>query len=150
LKESALKAGKSIWNSLPVLAGIILLISLANTVIPKSSYSVLFNKFPLLDSIIGSIIGSILAGNPINSYIIGGELLNQGVSLIAVTSFIVAWVSVGIIQLPAESMLLGKKFAIIRNIVSFILSIIVAFVTVIILGLLWENLKKHIPIGIFY
>jgi len=136
LKESALKAGKSIWNSLPVLAGIILLISLANTVIPKSSYSVLFNKFPLLDSIIGSIIGSILAGNPINSYIIGGELLNQGVSLIAVTSFIVAWVSVGIIQLPAESMLLGKKFAIIRNIVSFILSIIVAFVTVIILGLL--------------
>ncbi|MCD6476673.1 MAG: hypothetical protein J7K26_00705 [Candidatus Aenigmarchaeota archaeon] len=136
MKESALKAGKSIWNSLPVLAGIILLISLANTVIPKSSYSVLFNKFPLLDSIIGSIIGSILAGNPINSYIIGGELLNQGVSLIAVTSFIVAWVSVGIIQLPAESMLLGKKFAIIRNIVSFILSIIVAFVTVIILGLL--------------
>jgi hypothetical protein len=68
------------------------------------------------------------------SYIIGGELLKQGISLIAVTAFIVAWVTVGFIQLPAESMILGKKFAFVRNILSFIFAIIVALITVVILG----------------
>lgn len=63
-------------------------------------------------------------------------MLNQGVGLIAVTAFIVSWVTVGIIQLPAESVILGKKFAILRNISAFILSIIVAILTVLILGVL--------------
>lgn len=57
-------------------------------------------------------------------------MLNHGVSLIAVTSFIVAWVTVGFIQFPAEAMLLGKKFAIVRNVVAFVFSIIVALITV--------------------
>ena len=42
----------------------------------------------------------------------------------------------GLVQLPAESMLLGKKFAIIRNITAFIFAMIVAVVTVTILGAL--------------
>ncbi|OYT31107.1 hypothetical protein B6U93_04115, partial [Candidatus Woesearchaeota archaeon ex4484_78] len=91
---------------------------------------------PILDPLIGSSLGSVLAGNPITSYIVSGELLKQGVSLVAVTSFIVAWVTVGIVQLPAESLLLGKKFAIVRNITSFIFSIVVAIITVAMVNLL--------------
>jgi hypothetical protein len=51
-----------------------------------------------------------------------------------VTAFLVAWVTVGIIQLPAEIMMLGKRFAITRNILSFIFSILVAIMTVLIIG----------------
>ena len=79
----------------------------------------------------GSTVGSISAGNPITSYIIGGELLKEGISLFAVTAFITAWVTVGIIQLPAEASILGKRFALARNILSFIFSIIVAIATVL-------------------
>jgi len=89
----------------------------------------------IFDSFIGSIIGSISAGTPIISYILGGEMLKQGISLIAVTAFLVAWVTVGFIQIPAESIILGKRFAILRNISAFVLSIIVAFATVLILNL---------------
>ena len=136
MRSAIFKSAKSMYSSLPVLIGIILLIGLISTIVPKSSYAMLFSKNIVLDSIIGSGIGSVLAGNPITSYVLGGELLKQGVSLVAVTSFIVAWVTVGLVQLPAESILLGKKFAISRNFVSFIFSIIVAIITVLILGLL--------------
>lgn len=55
------------------------------------------------DTIIGSAIGSIAAGNPIMSYIIGGELMKEDVSLFAITTFIVTWVTVSIVQFPAEA-----------------------------------------------
>ena len=55
------------------------------------------------DTVIGSAIGSIAAGNPIMSYIIGGELMKEGVSLFAITAFIVTWVTVSIVQFPAEA-----------------------------------------------
>jgi len=129
LKNSLIKAVKGFWNTAPILIGIILLIGLANTFIPKSIYLKIFTN-TIFDPIIGSSIGSILAGNPITSYIIGGELLEKGVSLTAVTAFMVAWVTVGIVTLPAEAMLLGKKFAIARNFISFVFAIIVAVITV--------------------
>ncbi|RLG12387.1 hypothetical protein DRN69_06870 [Candidatus Pacearchaeota archaeon] len=134
VKEAILRAGKGLWKVFPMILGTILLVSLISTLFPKSFYTILFSKNIILDSFIGSLVGSISVGNPITSYIFGGEMLNQGVSLLAITAFLVAWVTVGIIQLPAESMILGKKFAFLRNLSAFILSIIVAIITVSIVG----------------
>lgn len=136
LKEAVIKAAKSLYQTLPILIGVLLLVSLANALIPKTFYSTVFRNNIFLDPFIGSAIGSILAGNPITSYIIGGELLKQGISLVAVTAFLVAWVTVGMVQLPAESVMLGKKFAVVRNITAFLFSIIVAIITTIIVGVL--------------
>ncbi len=136
INQAITKAARSLWRSFPILIGIILLVSLTNTLIPKSYYAFLFSKIPIFDSFIGSLVGSILAGNPITSYIIGGELLKQGIGLTAVTAFLVAWITVGIIQLPAESILLGKKFAITRNIIAFLFTMVVALITTGIVNLL--------------
>ncbi|MBN2585220.1 hypothetical protein JXA59_01035 [Patescibacteria group bacterium] len=121
---------------MPVILGIFLLLSLMNTAIPKSFYAKLFTGNLWLDSFVGAAVGSISVGNPLTSYIVGGEMLNQGVSLVAVTAFLLGWVTVGIIQLPAESLMLGKRFAITRNLVSFILAIVVAVLTVLTLKLI--------------
>jgi len=123
-------------KTLPILFGIILLISFIVNIIPSSFYGKIFTGNIISDSFLGAIFGSILAGNPINSYVIGIELLENGVGLIAITAFIISWVTVGIVQLPAEAMLLGKKFAIMRNIFSFISAIIIAIITVLILQIL--------------
>jgi len=133
IKQSAYKAAKGLWMALPMILGTVLLISLISSIVPKSFYLTVFSQNSFLDSFIGSTIGSISAGNPITSYIFGGEMLNQGIGLIAVTAFLVSWVTVGLIQLPAESAILGKKFALLRNITAFILSIVVAIITVLIL-----------------
>ena len=127
---STVKAFKSIWNSLLILLSVIMLIALVGVLIPKSFYAKIFTGNPLIDSFIGAIAGSILAGNPITSYILGGEFLKQGVSLIAVIAFIVAWVTVGLVQFPAESIILGKKFALTRNLTSFAFAILVAVASV--------------------
>lgn len=133
-KKSTVKAAKGLWATFPMILGTILLISFLSVLIPKSFYTRVFTKNIFLDPFIGSLIGSISAGNPVTSYIFGGEMLKQDVSLLAVTSFLVSWVTVGLIQLPAESAILGRKFALTRNITAFILAIVVAIITTLILG----------------
>ncbi len=133
LPSVIINSAKALFSVLPLLAGVILLVGLTHTLMPKSFC---FPTNVVLDSIIGSGLGSVLAGNPLTSYVLGGELLKQGMSLVAVTSFLVAWVTVGLVQLPAEAIMLGKKFAILRNIFSFAFSMLVAMTTVFVLGLL--------------
>ena len=128
LTQAIKKAAQSIASVFPYFIGIVLLISIINVSIPKSFYWHIFTKNPILNPLIGAVIGSFSVGNPIISYIISGEMLKQGVSLTAVTAFILSWVTVGIIQLPAEAALLGKKFAIYRNILSFIFAVIIAVI----------------------
>jgi len=135
VKKSALQTLNSLKRSILILISVLLLVSFMISAIPKEFYSKIFTGNNLIDSLIGAIIGSISAGNPINSYIVGGELLSQGIGLIAVTAFILTWVTVGIVQLPAESLMLGKKFAIYRNILSFITAIVVSILTILILQL---------------
>jgi len=121
---------KQLTSMLPILFGIVLLIGLANIFLFKEFASSLFTADNwALDSFIGAFAGSFFAGNPINSYIIGKELLEHGASLVAVTALIIAWVNVGLVQLPAEIAALGFRFALIRNAVSFLLSIIIAVLT---------------------
>jgi uncharacterized membrane protein YraQ (UPF0718 family) len=136
MKKSIIKSAKSLWKSFPIILSTILLISLISTLIPKTFYTTIFTKNIFLDSFIGTLIGSIFAGNPITSYIFAGELLKQGIGLIAVTAFIVSWVTVGIVQLPAEATILGKKFALLRNLTAFIFAIVVAILTILILGVI--------------
>ncbi len=133
LESSSWKAAKALWNSVPLILGTILLVSLLKASIPISFYTKLFSGNAFLDSLKGAAIGSISAGNPITSYIISGELLKEGISLFAVTAFIVAWVTVGLIQLPAESAILGRKFATLRNLLSFVIAILVSIITVLLL-----------------
>lgn len=122
---------KGFRAAIPILLGVILLLGLFKTFISEKMIASVFTGNLIKDTLLGSIIGSISAGSPINSYVIGGELLRNHVSLFAVTAFIAAWVTVGILQLPAEALILGKRFAITRNILSFILAIFVSIATVI-------------------
>ena len=124
------KAFKSFGTSLPMLFGVILAIGLFQTYVSSQVFREVFTGELLLDTVMGSIMGSISAGNAVTSYIIGGELIKEDVSLIAVTAFIVAWVTVGIIQLPAEAAILGRRFAWLRNILAFVFSVLVAIATV--------------------
>jgi len=136
IQTSMKKAAKSLWSSLPIIIGTILLISLITVLVPRSFYTQVFSNNMYLDPVVGSLVGSISAGNPIVSYILGGELLSQGLSMLAVVALLVAWVTVGIVQMPAEANMLGGRFAVLRNITAFFLAILVSVITVVILGIL--------------
>jgi hypothetical protein len=124
LKESIKKTLQIFETILPMMVGILLLINLLNIFL-RDYYTNVFTGNVLIDPLIGAIAGSFSFGIPITSYIVGGELLLAGVSLLAVTAFIMAWTTVGVAMLPLEASFLGKRFALVRNSVNFIFSIII-------------------------
>ena len=134
--SAIVKSTRSLGSAFPLIVSVIFLTALIQTVFPPQVIGNLFHNTIFFDAFVGSTVGSILVGSPVTSYIIGGELLNNGVSLTAVTAFIVAWVTVGVVQFPVEAAALGQRFAFQRNAISFILSIIVAMSTVFIFRLL--------------
>lgn len=131
-KNSFRKTINNIKISFPIICGVLMLISLINPAL-KNVYPKIFTGNYLIDPIIGALAGSFSFGIPITSYVAGGELLKKGVSLLAVTAFIMAWTTVGIAMLPLESKYLGKKFALIRNSLNFIWSITIAILANLIL-----------------
>ena len=130
------KTATSFARVFPILIGVMLLVSLILVLVPSSFYGAVFTGDEIFDPLIGAVIGSIAAGNPITSYIVGGELIDQGVSFLAVTAFIASWVTVGVLQLPAEATILGKRFALIRNGASFLSAVLVAILTSVTLELI--------------
>lgn len=136
IKQAGVQTLNAVKMSFPTLVGILLLTSFMITVIPDTLYTQVFFGNNVIDAFVGAIAGSIAAGNPMTSYIIGGELVNNDVSMIAVTAFILTWVTVGTIQLPAEIVMMGKRFAVARNVVSFASAIVVSFLVAITLSII--------------
>lgn len=128
--QAFIKTINAFIGVVPVIVGMVLLTGLIIRFIPSEKLAGLFGENAFIDAFSGAFIGSISAGHPLTSYVLGGELLAGGVSLIAVTALVISWVTVGSIQLPAEMLMLGKRFAIYRNLMSFIFAIIIAVLTV--------------------
>lgn len=111
---------------IPMLLWILLLISMLkeldffNKIIPYIE-----NNF--IGILFSDLFGSISAWNVLNSYIIVDSIWNFEENLLIITTFLVAWVTVWIVQLPAEIYFLWKKFSIIRNMISFIFAIIASY-----------------------
>jgi len=128
-KEAFVKALRSLAAMTPMLLAVIGLVGLFQAFVSPEMLRTLFSGSPLLDTLIGTVIGGISIGQPVISYIIGGELLGQGISLYAVTAFILAWVTLGIIQLPLEASLFGARFTLVRNLLSFLFAMLIGFAT---------------------
>jgi uncharacterized membrane protein YraQ (UPF0718 family) len=134
LVKAVRKARRQMTAMLPVLAGVILLVGLFQTFVSRAWVSAVFTQHPLSDAFFGAVFGSMLAGNPVNSYVIGRGFLDAGVGFAGVAAFILTWVTVGLIQLPAEVAALGLRFSLTRAVVAFALSIPLACVTSWLLG----------------
>jgi len=130
-KQALLDALKSVYMIAPMLLAVIGLVGLFQVIVTPEMLHSLFNGTPLHDTLVGTAIGGVSVGQPFLSYIIGGELLKGDISLYAVTAFILAWVTLGVIQLPLELTLFGARFTVIRNFLSFIFALIISWATVI-------------------
>jgi len=125
LKRSAL----NFFSMTPMLFGVIGLVGLFQVLVTPKMLASLFQGNPFMDTLIGTVTGGISAGHPMISYVLGGELLKQGISLYAVSAFILSWVTLGLIQIPAEIEVFGKPFTLYRNILAFIFTLIIAVLT---------------------
>jgi len=124
------KALLGLVSLLPMIVGVMLLVGLFETFITKKMLLSIFTANPIEDTLIGTFAGAVAVGQAIISYIIGGELLKDGISMYAVAAFMLSWVTLGFVQLPAEVTVFGGRFTLYRNILTFIFTIIVAISTV--------------------
>lgn len=130
------QAARGMGRALPIILSVVFLLGLVRVAVTPAQLETLFTGRGGLDILLGTVAGSVSTGNAVTSYVLGGELLAQGVRLSAVTAFLVAWVTVGLVQLPAEAALLGRRFALVRNATSAVSAIIVGVLTVWLLGVL--------------
>jgi len=136
LKEASKNTLGSLAVVIPMLIAVIGLVGLFETIITPEMLHSLFSGSTVKDTLIGTFAGGVSVGQPFLSYIIGGELLQEGVSLYAVTAFILSFVTLGVVQLPLEWSLFGARFTIMRNLLSLLFALLVSWVTVEILGLI--------------
>jgi hypothetical protein len=127
-REAATQAVHALVNLLPVMLGVLLLISLLTQFLPRLLQAGFFGGSPLQDALVGAGLGSVAAGQPVVSYLLGGELNGSGVSLVGVTALVVAWVTVGLTHLPVEAEVFGWRFAVLRNLLAFFSALGISFI----------------------
>ena len=135
MKEEILKTWQTYKKALPILFGMLVLINLLEPWL-ADFYGAVFTGNYFLDPLIGSVLGSVSAGMPITAYILSGELLKQGVTLLAVSAFALTWTTVHLAFLPMEASFLGKRFGIVRNSVNFVFAIIISILVVYLTGVI--------------
>ena len=128
--NTIMKSFKIFLNIVPMLLAVILSVGLFDTLVSPEMLASVFQGNMFYDTLIGTLVGGASVGQPVASYIIGGELLESGVSLYAIVALIVSWVTLGIVQLPLEQALFGRRFTLQRNLLGFIFAILVAITSV--------------------
>jgi uncharacterized membrane protein YraQ (UPF0718 family) len=128
--EALRKTAKQYGALIPVLTGVILLTGLFKAFLPKELILTMFSGSMIQDTFTGAFIGSLLSGNPINSYVIGETLLEMGVDFFGVTAMMLTWVTVWLVQMPVEISVFGIRFTLIRNIAAFLVAIPVSILIV--------------------
>ena len=129
LQQALKKSSLAFWAITPMLIGVIGLVGLFQVLVTPRMLASLFRGNSMVDTLTGTLAGAIASGNPVVSYLLGGELMKQGISLYAVTAFILSWVTLGFIHLPVEAEVLGFRFTLYRNILAFVFTMIIAVLT---------------------
>ncbi len=126
LKKSAL----GIYYVSPMILGVLGLSTLLVRFISTEQVKTVFTGSQYTDTFYGAITGSVMMGNALISYILGGELLNMDVTLFAVTAFLLSWVSLGVVQIPLEISYFGKRFTLFKNILAFVFTLVISVLIV--------------------
>jgi uncharacterized membrane protein YraQ (UPF0718 family) len=80
----------------------------------------------MVNIILSALIGSISAVPGFIAFPLAGILREHGISYTIIASFTTTLMMVGTITFPVEATYLGKRVALIRNVIGFIIAIIVA------------------------
>lgn len=129
------KAWKAFENLLPMLLGIIIIVGIIIAVLDPQLIAKLIGKNSgFMGVLILAVIGSVALIPGFIAFPTAALLLNGGAGYMQIGAFISTLMMVGVITLPLEISYFGKKVAIIRNVMAFLFSFLVAFVIGKVLG----------------
>ncbi|WP_457549337.1 permease [Archaeoglobus sp.] len=128
-KRALMIALKSFVRILPMVVAIVILIGLLLGFVPKSVISeTVGEQAGYKGIIVVAILGAIMHIPSIISFPLASSLLKSGASVTAVAVFITTLTMIGIVTLPLEIRELGKKMALLRNGISFVVAIVIGLI----------------------
>ena len=129
-KKGLKKGWKQLLKQVPFIFSIFLLVGLFDIFIPKSAVMAIIGRSEGFLSIVNAALLGSIVGGPVSSvYPLGAILLKKGASLSVAAVFMNAWVMVGVISMPYEISIFGKRFVLVRNILAFTGAIIIGIMT---------------------
>lgn len=133
-KMALKKAWKSFENILPQLLTVMIIIGFALAVLsPQTISRVIGSESGLIGMIVAALIGSITLIPGFVAFPLAAALLENGAGYMQITAFVSTLMMVGVITIPMETNVLGKKLTLTRNIAAFAFSIAAALVMGVIL-----------------
>jgi len=128
-KKSLVIAGKSFIRILPMMFIIIIVIGLLLGFVPPEQISKFIgNQSGIVGVLLVGVVGAIMHIPALLSFPLAASLLEGGASVTAVAAFITTLTMIGVVTLPLEIKELGKKMALLRNGISFVIAIIIALI----------------------
>jgi len=126
--SNALKiAYKKFIKILPAFISMMMMVSIVLYLVPDSKLSLYLGNNGFFDVFIASGLGSIILMPGFIAYPLCGILLEKGATYMVLGAFTTTLMMVGILTYPLEKEYFGLKVTIIRNSISFIIALIVAF-----------------------
>lgn len=128
-KKALKKAWKAFENILPQFLGIIIMIGIILTIVDTEFIStVIGRESGWLGVLLGSSIGAITLIPGFLAFPTAAMILNSGAGLMQIGAFVSSLMMVGVVTIPVEIKYFGKKITIMRNIIAYLFSFIVALV----------------------
>lgn len=128
-KQSLLGATKSFIRILPIVFIIIILVGLLLGFVPQTQISkIAGEQAGFWGVFLIALFGAILHIPSLIAFPLAASLLKNGASITAVAAFVTTLTMIGTVTLPLEIKELGKKVALLRNGVSFIIAIVIALI----------------------
>lgn len=128
-KKSLQVAVKSFFRMLPTVFMIIIFIGLLLGFVPPSKISqIVGDQSGFKGVLLISLVGAISHVPSLISFPLAASLLKSGASVTAVVAFITTLTMIGTVTLPLEIKELGKKMALLRNGISFMIAIVIALI----------------------
>lgn len=114
-------------NMVGEIIAILFLIGLLLTFIPPETIkNVLANSNTFLSTIIAALVGGITLIPPFVAFPLVGSFIDMGISIIPSVAFLTTLTMVGVVTIPLETQEFGWKFALTRNLLSFVFALIIA------------------------
>jgi len=127
-------AAKSFLKVLPMALAVVVLVGLLLGFVPESWISRTIGRGSgLVGILIVAAVGAVLYIPSIVAFPLAGSLVKSGASVGAVAAFITTLTMVGLVTLPLEVELLGKRLALSRNAMSLVLAVAIALIMGLIL-----------------
>ena len=127
--QSLKVAGKTFIKILPMVFIILIAIGLLLGFVSSDQISrFVGEQSGAIGVLLVGIVGAIMHIPALLSFPLAASILESGASITAVAAFITTLTMIGMITLPLEIKILGKKMALLRNGISFVISIAIAFI----------------------